>query len=205
MPASDPLIARGRRVLATEAEAVAALAAPPGRAIRRGLCRLILRCEGRVVVTGMGKSGHVGSKIAATLASTGTPSFFLHPAEASHGDIGMITARDVVLALSNSGETDELLTILPLHQAAGRAAGRADRQPGLDAGALCDASRSTSASRRRPARSTSRPPPAPPRRSRWATRSRSRCSRRAASPRRTSPARTRAAASAGACCCTSTK
>jgi arabinose-5-phosphate isomerase len=73
-----------------------------------------MRCEGRVVVTGMGKSGHVGSKIAATLASTGTPSFFLHPAEAIHGDIGMITARDVVLALSNSGETDELLTILPV-------------------------------------------------------------------------------------------
>ena len=77
-------------------------------------CRLVLRCEGRVVVTGMGKSGHVGSKIAATLASTGTPSFFLHPAEAIHGDIGMITTKDVVLALSNSGETDELLTILPV-------------------------------------------------------------------------------------------
>jgi arabinose-5-phosphate isomerase len=73
-----------------------------------------MRCEGRVVVTGMGKSGHIGSKIAATLASTGTPSFFLHPAEAIHGDIGMITAKDVVLALSNSGETDELLTILPV-------------------------------------------------------------------------------------------
>lgn len=74
----------------------------------------MLACEGRIVVTGMGKSGHVGSKIAATLASTGSPSFFLHPAEAIHGDIGMITARDVVLALSNSGETDELLTILPV-------------------------------------------------------------------------------------------
>ena len=77
-------------------------------------CRLILACEGRVVVTGMGKSGHIGSKIAATLASTGSPSFFLHPAEAIHGDIGMITAKDVVMALSNSGETDELLTILPV-------------------------------------------------------------------------------------------
>jgi arabinose-5-phosphate isomerase len=110
---SDPLIARGRRVLATEAEAVAALEHRLGEPFAEA-CRLILRCEGRVVVTGMGKSGHVGSKIAATLASTGTPSFFLHPAEAIHGDIGMITTKDVVLALSNSGETDELLTILPV-------------------------------------------------------------------------------------------
>jgi len=110
---SDSLIARGRRVLATEAEAVAALEHRLGGPFAEA-CRLILRCEGRVVVTGMGKSGHVGSKIAATLASTGTPSFFLHPAEAIHGDIGMITTKDVVLALSNSGETDELLTILPV-------------------------------------------------------------------------------------------
>jgi len=110
---SDSLIARGRRVLATEAEAVAALEHRLGEPFAEA-CRLILRCEGRVVVTGMGKSGHVGSKIAATLASTGTPSFFLHPAEAIHGDIGMITAKDAVLALSNSGETDELLTILPV-------------------------------------------------------------------------------------------
>jgi arabinose-5-phosphate isomerase len=110
---SDSLIARGRRVLATEAEAVAALEHRLGGPFAEA-CRLILRCEGRVVVTGMGKSGHIGSKIAATLASTGTPSFFLHPAEAIHGDIGMITIKDVVLALSNSGETDELLTILPV-------------------------------------------------------------------------------------------
>ncbi|MCM2311790.1 MAG: KpsF/GutQ family sugar-phosphate isomerase [Steroidobacteraceae bacterium] len=110
---SSPLIARGRRVLATEAEAVAALEHRLGEPFAEA-CRLILRCEGRVVVTGMGKSGHVGSKIAATLASTGSPSFFLHPAEAIHGDIGMITVKDVVLALSNSGETEELLTILPV-------------------------------------------------------------------------------------------
>lgn len=77
-------------------------------------CGHMLACEGRIVVTGMGKSGHIGNKIAATLASTGTPSFFMHPGEASHGDLGMITAKDVVLALSNSGETDEILTILPL-------------------------------------------------------------------------------------------
>lgn len=74
---------------------------------------MLLECKGRVVVSGMGKSGHIGNKVAATLASTGTPAFFLHPAEASHGDIGMITHDDVVLALSNSGETPELLTILP--------------------------------------------------------------------------------------------
>ena len=77
-------------------------------------CRLILQCEGRVVVLGMGKSGHIGHKIAATLASTGTPSFFVHPAEAGHGDLGMITRDDVVIALSNSGETGEIVTLLPV-------------------------------------------------------------------------------------------
>ena len=77
-------------------------------------CRLMLACEGRIVVTGMGKSGHIGNKIAATLASTGSPAFFVHPAEAVHGDIGMITAKDLLFALSNSGETGELLTILPV-------------------------------------------------------------------------------------------
>lgn len=77
-------------------------------------CDFMLACEGRIVVIGMGKSGHIGGKIAATLASTGTPAFFVHPGEASHGDMGMITDKDVVLALSNSGETSEILTILPL-------------------------------------------------------------------------------------------
>lgn len=77
-------------------------------------CRLCMATPGRVVVTGMGKSGHIASKIAATLASTGTPSFFMHPAEASHGDLGMITEQDLLLAISYSGETEEVLTILPL-------------------------------------------------------------------------------------------
>ena len=77
-------------------------------------CRHMLGCKGRIVVAGMGKSGHIGNKIAATLASTGSPAFFVHPGEASHGDLGMITASDVVLALSNSGETREIITILPL-------------------------------------------------------------------------------------------
>ena len=77
-------------------------------------CRLCLQVAGRVVVTGMGKSGHIGRKISATLASTGTPSFFMHPAEASHGDLGMITRHDLLLAVSYSGETAEVVTILPL-------------------------------------------------------------------------------------------
>jgi len=77
-------------------------------------CQLLLNCKGRIVVTGMGKSGHIGGKIAATLASTGSPAFFVHPGEASHGDLGMITADDVVLAISNSGGTEELINILPL-------------------------------------------------------------------------------------------
>jgi arabinose-5-phosphate isomerase len=107
------LIERGRRVLAIEARAVADLEHRLGPEFAAA-CALMLACQGRVVVTGMGKSGHVGNKIAATLASTGTPAFFLHPGEAMHGDIGMITARDVVLALSNSGETEELVAILPV-------------------------------------------------------------------------------------------
>ncbi len=113
MSDTEQLTSRGRRVLRTEADAVAALEHRLGEEFAAA-CRLILACRGRVVVTGMGKSGHVGNKIAATLASTGTPSFFLHPAEAIHGDIGMITAGDVVLALSNSGEPDEMVTILPV-------------------------------------------------------------------------------------------
>jgi arabinose-5-phosphate isomerase len=107
------VLAAGRRALSIEADAVAALATRLDGSFVAA-CRLLLGCRGRVVVTGMGKSGHVAGKIAATLASTGTPSFFLHPAEASHGDLGMITREDAVLALSNSGETAEILTILPL-------------------------------------------------------------------------------------------
>ncbi len=79
-----------------------------------GACELMLKCEGRIVVTGMGKSGHIAGKIAATLASTGSPAFFVHPGEASHGDMGMITSKDVVIALSNSGNTTEILTIVPI-------------------------------------------------------------------------------------------
>jgi arabinose-5-phosphate isomerase len=102
-----------REVLLIEARAVEALAQRLDDNFRRAV-ELILQCRGRVVVSGMGKSGHIGCKIAATLASTGTPAFFMHPAEASHGDLGMITHDDVLLALSNSGESDELLAIVPL-------------------------------------------------------------------------------------------
>jgi arabinose-5-phosphate isomerase len=100
-------------VIHAEAQAVIALAEQINDQFVHA-CRLMLACKGRVVVTGMGKSGHIAGKIAATLASTGTPAFFVHPGEASHGDLGMITRQDVVLALSNSGETGEILTILPI-------------------------------------------------------------------------------------------
>lgn len=111
--AGERLQALGRSVIDNEAQAVAALGARIGPEFV-GACRYLLSCEGRIVVLGMGKSGHIGGKIAATLASTGTPAFFVHPGEASHGDMGMITTKDVVLALSNSGETVELVVLLPL-------------------------------------------------------------------------------------------
>ena len=101
------------QVLTIEAQAVADLAAKIDDPFDTA-CELILACEGRVVVTGMGKSGHIGGKIAATLASTGTPAFFVHPGEASHGDLGMITAKDLVIGISNSGETSEILKLIPL-------------------------------------------------------------------------------------------
>ncbi|MGH8145859.1 MAG: KpsF/GutQ family sugar-phosphate isomerase [Rhodanobacteraceae bacterium] len=109
---SAALVTSARKVIDIEAHAIKALAARIDGDFSKA-CRLILASRGRVVVSGMGKSGHISRKIAATLASTGTPSFFVHPGEASHGDIGMITQNDVVLLVSNSGETEEILTILP--------------------------------------------------------------------------------------------
>lgn len=103
----------GRAVIDTEAKAVAALCQRIDDNFVLA-CQYMLACQGRIVVLGMGKSGHVASKVAATLASTGSPAFFVHPGEASHGDLGMITAKDVVMAFSNSGETGEILTILPI-------------------------------------------------------------------------------------------
>ncbi len=103
----------GLAVLKAEADAILALSERLGQSFHDA-CDLVLNCEGRIVVTGMGKSGHIANKIAATLASTGTPAFFMHPGEASHGDLGMITADDLVIALSNSGETSEITLLLPL-------------------------------------------------------------------------------------------
>lgn len=112
-PSHEELLAQARRVLDIEADALRTMSGRLDRGFSDAVA-LILACQGRVVVSGMGKSGHVGSKIAATLASTGTPAFFMHPGEASHGDLGMIAADDVVLALSNSGESSEIVSIVPL-------------------------------------------------------------------------------------------
>ncbi|MDI4637725.1 MULTISPECIES: KpsF/GutQ family sugar-phosphate isomerase [Halomonadaceae] len=109
----SPYRASARRTLNIERDAIEALTTRIDANFDRA-CELLLGCQGRVVVTGMGKSGHIGGKIAATLASTGTPAFFVHPGEASHGDLGMITPGDVVVALSNSGETAEVTALLPL-------------------------------------------------------------------------------------------
>jgi arabinose-5-phosphate isomerase len=103
----------GLAVLKTESEAITALMPRLDQSFHRA-CDMLLDCEGRIVVTGMGKSGHIGNKIAATLASTGSPAFFMHPGEASHGDLGMITSDDLLIALSNSGETSEITLLLPL-------------------------------------------------------------------------------------------
>ncbi len=112
---ADPaaLVASGRRVFEIERDALAAVAERLGEGFSKA-CQLVLESRGRVVATGMGKSGHVARKIAATLASTGTPAFYVHPGEAGHGDLGMITEADVVLALSYSGESDEVLMLLPV-------------------------------------------------------------------------------------------
>ncbi len=114
LPTFDParVLELARKTLAIEARALEALQARQGEAFV-AVVRAMLACRGRVVVMGMGKSGHVGRKVAATLASTGTPALFVHPGEASHGDLGMVTADDVVLAISNSGESDEIGAIVP--------------------------------------------------------------------------------------------
>jgi arabinose-5-phosphate isomerase len=111
-PGSNTTLDLARDILQLEAREIDALALRLDEHFTAAVS-LILKCQGRVVVSGMGKSGHIGGKIASTLASTGTPAFFMHPAEASHGDLGMITAGDIVIALSNSGESDEILAIVP--------------------------------------------------------------------------------------------
>ena len=110
---SKNTLERARQVLDIEAQEISSLANRLDDHFVNAV-QLILHCDGRVVVSGMGKSGHIGRKLASTFASTGTPSFFMHPAEASHGDLGMITSNDVVIFLSNSGKSDELISILPV-------------------------------------------------------------------------------------------
>ncbi|WP_280552396.1 KpsF/GutQ family sugar-phosphate isomerase [Halomonas sp. 25-S5] len=127
-----------RRTLELEQQAIAALAGRLDDAFDHA-CALILACRGRVVVTGMGKSGHIAGKIAATLASTGTPAFFVHPGEASHGDLGMITPGDVVLALSHSGETAEVTALLPLLKRMGTPLISMTGRPGSTLGRHADA------------------------------------------------------------------
>ena len=112
-PTNDELLALAREVLDIEARAVETLKTRLDDNFIAA-CNLCMQTTGRIVVTGMGKSGHVSNKIAATLASTGTPAFFMHPAEASHGDLGMITNQDLLIAISYSGETAEVVTILPV-------------------------------------------------------------------------------------------
>lgn len=112
-PANCNFISLGQAVVRTEQQAISSLVNKINKDFAQA-CELLLACEGRIVVIGMGKSGHIGGKIAATLASTGSPAFFVHPGEASHGDLGMITSKDVVLALSNSGETNEITSLLPV-------------------------------------------------------------------------------------------
>ena len=112
MQDQDKLCELGRAVITTEAETILALASRIDHHFAAA-CQHMLDCKGRIIVMGMGKSGHIGKKIAATFASTGSPAFFVHPGEAKHGDFGMITRTDVILALSNSGETEEILSIIP--------------------------------------------------------------------------------------------
>ncbi|HEX5353640.1 MAG TPA: KpsF/GutQ family sugar-phosphate isomerase [Rhodanobacteraceae bacterium] len=142
------LVASARKVIRIESGAIADIEARIDGDFSQA-CRLILACDGRVVVSGMGKSGHIARKIAATLASTGTPAFFVHPGEASHGDIGMITPHDVVLLISNSGETEEILTIVPFLKRQGNAlivmTGNPDSSLARDANAHLDASVSNEA------------------------------------------------------------
>lgn len=109
---AESILSSARRTIAMEKQAIEAIEQRIGADFVNA-CKVILGCRGRVIVSGMGKSGHVGHKIAATLASTGTPAFFVHPGEASHGDLGMITQDDIVLAISNSGNSSELVTLLP--------------------------------------------------------------------------------------------
>ena len=148
MPQSFDFISSAKRTLSLERAAIDELEARFDQAFVNA-CERILACKGRVVVSGMGKSGHIGNKLAATLASTGTPAFFVHPGEASHGDLGMITAQDVVIAISNSGSTAEVLALLPTLKRIGAGiiafTGKADSPLAQSADIFLDISVSTEA------------------------------------------------------------
>jgi arabinose-5-phosphate isomerase len=150
LPDADRAVAMGRQVLEIEAAAVAALGRRLDDSFRAAVA-MILESRGRVVVSGIGKSGHIARKLAATFASTGTPAYFVHAAEAVHGDLGMITRDDVLIAISNSGENDELLTIVPLVK---RLGGKLSPSPAtnLPRWPMKPTSTSMPASIRRPAR-----------------------------------------------------
>ena len=135
---SMSFIESAKRTIHLETEAVSKLTDQLSDSFNRA-CEICLACQGRIVVTGMGKSGHIGNKIAATLASTGTPAFFMHPAEASHGDLGMLTSKDVVLALSNSGHSSEIVMLLPLIQRIGTLLISMTRDPNSTLGQASDA------------------------------------------------------------------
>ena len=200
MPENTRFIEEARRVLRMEARAVADLEERLGKDFDTA-CGLCLKTEGRVVVTGMGKSGHVAGKIAATLASTGTPAFFMHTGEAGHGDLGMITPEDVVIALSNSGETEEIVRLLPMLRNAGvpliAMTGQEQSTLARHATAVLDIEVREEACPLNLAPTSQHHPPC------WrsATRWRWPCSRRAALPPSNSPVPIRAGGWDGACWC----
>ena len=202
MSSDDAWIRSGRKVLAIEQQAIGDMAARLDAGFAAA-CRLLLACKGRVVCTGMGKSGHIASKIAATLASTGTPAFFVHPGEASHGDLGMIIDTDVVLALSNSGESDEINMIMPVLKRQGNVIISMTGKPQSRLAQFSDVHLDVSVSEEAcplglaPTSSTTASAGAGRCAWRWP------CSRRAASVPRISRARTRPAASAAVCWCVS--
>ena len=193
-----------RKVLEIEAQAILDLVPRIDETFDRAV-ELLLACTGRVVVTGMGKSGIIGQKISATLASTGTPSLYLHPAEAIHGDLGRIVKGDVVLAISYSGDTQEILALVPQRASAWASPLVAlTGNPRSAAGARPPTCTSTCRSARRPARSASPPPPPPPPPSPWATPSPWPSSSGAASRWTTSRCCTPAAGWARSCCASRT-
>ena len=187
-------VERGRRVLRLEREAIAEAERRLDESFARAVA-LIAGTPGRVIVAGVGKSGLIGRKIAATLTSTGTPATFLHPVESVHGDLGMVGPDDVAILLSKSGETEEVLALLQHLQRLGVRTLAITSEIGLAARPACRRRPWMRGCARRPARTTWRPPRAPPWRSRSATRWPWRCSRSAASVVRTSLACTRAARS----------